>query len=60
MTWALYTILAVPLAAVLLTLVDGWRLARAATCVSGLVSLALAIVIAVKVDHGRVLHGAGG
>ena len=60
MTWALYTILAVPLAAVALTLVDGWRLARAATCVSGLVSLALAILIAIKVDHGRVLGAAGG
>ena len=60
MSWALYTILAVPLAAVLLTLVDGWRLARAATCVSGLVSLALAILIAIKVDHGRVLGAAGG
>jgi len=60
MTWVLYTILAVPLAAVLLTLCDGWRLARAATFVSGLVSLALAILIAIKVDHGRVLHGADG
>ena len=29
MSWALYAIPAVPLAAVLLSLVDGWRLARA-------------------------------
>lgn len=60
MSWALYTILAVPLAAVLLTLLDGWRLARAATLISGLVSLGLAITIAIKVDHGRVLDTADG
>jgi hydrogenase-4 component F len=60
MSWALYTILAVPLLAVLLTLVDGWRLARAATLISGLVSLGLAVAIAIKVDHGRVLDTAHG
>lgn len=60
MTWALYAILAVPLGAVALTLVDGWRLARAATLLSGLVSLALALLIADKVAHGRVLMGAAG
>jgi len=60
MTWALYAILGVPLVAVLLTLVDGWRLARAATLVGGLVSLGLAILIAIEVDHGRVLDTADG
>ena len=60
MSWALYTILAVPLVAVALTLLDGWRLARAATLVAGLVSLALAIAIAITVEHGRVLHAADG
>ena len=50
MSWALYAILAVPLAAVLLTLVDGWRLARAATLVAGLVSLGAGDR---DRDHGR-------
>ncbi|MGI8903771.1 MAG: proton-conducting transporter membrane subunit [Solirubrobacteraceae bacterium] len=60
MSWALYSILAVPLAAVLLTLIDRWRLARAATVISGVASLALAVVIAVAVEHGRVLAAAHG
>ncbi|HTU78568.1 MAG TPA: proton-conducting transporter membrane subunit [Solirubrobacteraceae bacterium] len=60
MTWVLYAILAVPLVAVLLTLVDGWRLARAATLISGLISLGLAVTIAIEVDHGRVLDTAHG
>jgi len=60
MSWVLYAILAVPLAAVLLTLVDGWRLARAATLIAGLVSLGLAIAIAIAVEHGRVLDTAHG
>jgi hydrogenase-4 component F len=72
MSWALYAILAVPLVAVALTLLGGWRpigagagkagggLARAATPVAGLVSLALAIAIAIAVEHGRVLVSADG
>ena len=60
MSWALYTLLAVPLLAVALSLIDGWRLARAATLLAGFASLALAIVIAIKVDHGRVLQAAHG
>jgi hydrogenase-4 component F len=60
MSWALYAILAVPLVATLLTLLDGWRLARAGSLVSGIVSLALAIVIAITVEHGRVVNAAGG
>ena len=60
MSWVLYAILAVPLAGTLVTLADGWRLARAATLLAGATSLALAIVIAFDVDHGRVLDTAGG
>ncbi len=60
MTWSLYALLAVPLVAVLLTLLGGWRLARAATLVAGVISLGLAIAIAITVEHGRVLTGAGG
>jgi hydrogenase-4 component F len=60
MTWPLYVILAAPIAAALLTLLDGWRLARAATLVAGIVALAMAITIAVRVEHGRVLNTAGG
>jgi hydrogenase-4 component F len=60
MTWSLYALLASPLVAVLVTLVDGWRLARAATLVSGIVSLVLVITIAVTVEHGRVLAAADG
>jgi hydrogenase-4 component F len=79
MSWALYALLAVPLAATALTLLDGWRgirgtgahspdgrvkagggLARVATLVSGLASLALAVVLAIAVAHGRVLDTADG
>jgi hydrogenase-4 component F len=60
MSWALYAILGVPLVAVALTLFDGWRLARAATLIAGLVSLGLAVAIAITVEHGRVLDTAGG
>ena len=60
MSWALYAILAVPLAAALLSLTTGWRQACAVAVSSGLISLALAIVLAIKVDQGRVLVTAGG
>jgi len=65
MTWILYAILAVPLIAVALTSIDGWRgiggrLARAATLVAGLISLGLAVAIAIAVCHGRVLDTAHG
>jgi len=60
MTWSLYALLAVPLIAVLATLLDGWRLARAVTMLAGLISLGLVITIAITVEHGRVLVGAGG
>ena len=60
MSWALYTLVAVPLVAVVLTLVDGWRLARAATVAAGAVSLVLTVAIALRVRHGGVIAGAGG
>jgi len=60
MTWALIAILAVAPAAALLSLVDGWRLARAATLVAGIAGLGLAIVLALQVCHGRVLDIASG
>jgi len=60
MSWLLYVLLAVPLTAVLLTFVDGWQLARAATALSGLICLGLAITIALEVRNGRVLTGAAG
>jgi hydrogenase-4 component F len=60
MTWTLYALLAVPLAAVLATVFDGWRLARTVTPLAGVISLALAITIAITVEHGRVLVAAGG
>jgi hydrogenase-4 component F len=60
MSWMLYAILAVPLAATVVTLFDGWRGARAATALAGIASFALAIAIAITVEHGRVLVGGGG
>jgi hydrogenase-4 component F len=60
MSWALYAILGIPLAATLLTLATGWRKACAVAVSSGVISLALAVVLAIKVDHGRVLVTAGG
>ncbi len=60
MSWALYALLAVPLVATLLTLVDGWHLARAATVVSGIVSLILTVAISLSVRHGQVIVAAGG
>ena len=60
MTWALIVILAVPLLAAGLALIDGWRLARAATCVSGIVCFGTAIALAISVEHGRVVETAGG
>jgi len=60
MNWALYPIVVAPLVATLLTLVDGWRLARAVTVIAGCVSLILAVVVAVTVRNGRVLQAASG
>jgi hydrogenase-4 component F len=60
MSWALYALMAVPLVATLLTLVDGWHLARAATVLAGILSLILTIVISLSVRHGQVIVAAGG
>lgn len=60
MSWALYTILAVPLAATLISLLAPWRLACAVTVSAGVLALAVAILIGLKVDHGRVLQTASG
>jgi hydrogenase-4 component F len=60
MSWSLYALLAVPLAATLLCLVDGWHLARAATVLAGLVSLILTVTISLSVSHGQVIVAAGG
>ena len=60
MSWALYAILAVPLAATLLSLVSGWRMACAVSVTCGLISLTVAILLATAVAHGRVLDAAGG
>jgi hydrogenase-4 component F len=56
MTWALIVVLASPLVAVGLTLIDGWRLARAATCLAGLACFGAAIALAISVEHGRIVH----
>jgi hydrogenase-4 component F len=60
MSWSLYALMAVPLVATLLTLVDGWHLARAATVVAGVVSLILTVAISLSVTHGQVIVAAGG
>ena len=60
MSWSLYALMAVPLVAVILTPVDGWHLARAATVVSGIVSMILTVAIALSVRHGQVIVAAGG
>jgi hydrogenase-4 component F len=60
MSWALLVILAVPPVTVLVSLLASWRVARAAMVVAGLLSLGLAIGLAVAVEHGSSLHAAGG
>jgi hydrogenase-4 component F len=56
MSWVLYALIVVPLLATVASLVDGWRLARFATLLAGIVSFGLAIALALAVDHGRTLH----
>ena len=55
MNWLLIVILALPLAAALLSLAGRPRLAEAATCVSGVAVLGLAFVIAMQVRSGKEL-----
>jgi hydrogenase-4 component F len=57
-TWAIYTLLALPLAAAALALLGGWRAARAATLAAGIASFGLTVTAAIAVEHGRVLQGA--
>ncbi|HUB76552.1 MAG TPA: proton-conducting transporter membrane subunit [Solirubrobacteraceae bacterium] len=59
MSWTPYATLAVPLVAVAATLA-GARLARTATLLAGLATLALALAAAVRVEHGSVIDAAGG
>jgi hydrogenase-4 component F len=60
MSWSLYALMAVPLVSTLLTLIDGWHLARAATVVAGIISLILTVAISLSVRHGGVITAAGG
>lgn len=60
MSWGLIAILALPLLAAAIALLDGWRTARVATLVSGVACFGLAIAMAIAVEHGRVLVTAGG
>jgi len=60
MSWALIAIAAVPLAAAVLSFADGWRSARAVTLIAGVVTLALAVALAVHVAPGNVVRAAHG
>lgn len=60
MTGAIVAILGVPLLATLASAIPDWRVARALTVAAGLVSLGLAVALALAVAHGRVLTTAGG
>ncbi|MHB2000991.1 MAG: proton-conducting transporter transmembrane domain-containing protein [Solirubrobacteraceae bacterium] len=60
MSWALYAILGLPLAATLLSLLDGRRLAPVATLIAGLACFGLVIALAIEVEHGAVLEAADG
>jgi hydrogenase-4 component F len=60
MTWALPVIVAVPLAAVLVSMLAGWRAARMTTLAAGVASLGLAVGLAASVEHGSSLHAAHG
>lgn len=59
MSWAPIVILAAPLLAAALTLLDTRRLGRAVTCGSGLACFGAAIALAIAVEHGRVIAIAG-
>ena len=60
MSWALIVLPIVPLVAVTISLLGGWRLARAATALSGLASFGLVIALAISVAHGQTLQNAHG
>ena len=60
MTWGLIVLPIAPLIAVAISAVDGWRLARFATALSGVACFGLVIALAISVAHGRTLHAAHG
>ena len=60
MSWALYALIAIPLAATLVSALVSWRIARVVTVAAGAVSLALAIALALEVEHGGTVGAAGG
>jgi hydrogenase-4 component F len=60
MSWALYTLIAVPLVATLVSALVSWRIARVVTVAAGAVSLTLAIALAFDVEHGETVGAAGG
>ncbi len=60
MSWALIALGVVPLIAAACSLASGWRLARAVTALAGVVSLGLAIALAIAVEHGATLSSAHG
>ncbi len=60
MSYLLIVLVAVPLIAVLVSLLGGWRLARIATALAGLASLGVVIALAITVAHGRTLQAAHG
>jgi hydrogenase-4 component F len=59
-TWALYSIVAVPLGAAILALLAPGAIARAATVAGGVGAFALTIVLAYDVENGRTLHTLAG
>jgi hydrogenase-4 component F len=60
MTWAMYAIVALPLAAGLASLCLPVKTVGAATVFGGVAALALALVLASDVEHGRTLHALSG
>jgi hydrogenase-4 component F len=60
MSWALYAIVAVPLLATLVSLLGPGLPARIATATGGVGALTLAVILALDVEHGRVLHALSG
>ena len=60
MGWALVTLLALPLAAAVAAVADGWRLARAVTLATAVAALALAVALAIGVAGGSTTQALGG
>ena len=59
MSWALYSILAVPLTGALISLRAGWLVGRIVTVSAGLATLALAVMLAIGVCDGQSVEAAG-